>query len=819
MSQATPDGTTVPVEGPDLISASFDFGTSRAVCGVFDRRRVSDDDAALPEVGVERAKRLLPVQLISTGADSDPAQEIEDRTIGVPLVRAAAWREVFGCPPLDVHHLSHTRPRSSDLVVSGDGVDFASDATGERIRGVKRYLADLDLDVAGTGIRGRELFGKVYARFAELVAAELELPQSINTLSVTFPAKLPPDKRDDLLKELRPLAKKVEMNIDEAVAAAGFSMMKRFGTDSLLGVEAFTLQARCPEGGRAWEDPENWAKARSWHENLLVADVGGGTTDCALVKVAVVDATPAAAGECPGRFYQLQPQVLASGGRLNLGGDQLTAELFKLLREKFGIKPGDTRFRGVEKAAARRELFHALWQAAEQVKERGLAPASPVAVRVVVTDPESVGTVDAGDVPLVWPAAQGGVATAKPATTEVTVSAEELAAQVRVVIAQIAWLAGGIARGGLDATGNGDREAVDRVLLSGGSMQAATLRRGIEDALRHRFKDDGIAATFEVEFDPEFAKTGTALGAVYLDAVADLSPNADDPNIIPELQRGTSYLDVDASRLHVNLAADFHLRESIGRGTEEPVFRRGQRLILEPGGRAYCTSPDTYLLRAVLDVHRYDVSRSDLGDSQTQWASSSMLREEADELANAGVVVRFEIDQDEQITLLMCKGEPSLLLEGDWVDTGHVPDGLVAPPAEEGGTPTLRYSLFDNVYQVGVGLQKGREPLVRAGTPIPPGGLLQVIGARRATLYWEPDGLTPGGPHREYGTIADVPRGHVYLSVDTAGRLRFHRTRPSWRTVDRPLDLLTHDPGHVYQEVMKSGLVYDESKDPFSGTL
>ncbi|MPY61447.1 acetate and sugar kinases/Hsc70/actin family protein [Streptomyces spongiae] len=819
MSQATPDGATAPVEGPDLISASFDFGTSRAVCGVFDRRRVSDDDAALPSVGTERARRLLPPQLIPVGDSSDPAQEIEDRTIGVPLVRAAAWREVFGCAPLDVHHLSHTRPRSSDLVVSGGTVDFASDATGERIRGVKRALADLDMEVAGTGLRGRDLFRQVYARFAQLVASELELPHAINTLSVTFPAKLPPDKRDDLLAELRPLAGKVEMNIDEAVAAAGFSMMKRFGMDPLLGVEAFTLQARCPEGGRAWEDPDgSWGEAHAWHENLLVVDLGGGTTDVALVKVAVVDATPAGAGRSPGRFYQLQPQVLASGGRLNLGGDQITAEVFKLLREKLEIRPGDTRFKGVEKSTARRQLFNALWEAAEQVKTLGLASAAPAAVRVVVTDPGSAPG-DSRAVPLVWPAPDGGTTAAKPTATEVTVTAGELAERVRGPIAQIAWLAGGIARGGLDTLGNGSLEAVDRVLLSGGSMQAATLRRGIEDALRQRFKDDGIAATFEVEFDPEFTKTGTALGAVYLDAVADLSPSPDDPNIISELQRGTSFLDVDASRLHVNLAADFHLRESTSGLGDVPVFRRGQRLVLEPGGRAYATSPDTYLVRATLDIHRFDVSKGDLGDSKTGWASSSMLQDEADELGASGVTVRFEIDQDERITLLLCQSEPSLLLEGQGVDTGHVPEGLVVPPVEEGGLPTVRYALYDNVYQVGVGVQRDREPLVHAGTPIPPGGLLRVFGARRTTLYWKPDGPAPEGPHREFGTITDVPRGHIYLSLDTAGRLRFHTERPAWRTVARPLDLLTAEPGHVYQEVMQSGVAYDESKDPFSGTL
>lgn len=826
MTQATPDGVPAQTEGPDLIGAFFDFGTSRAVCGVFDRRRVSGSDAALPAAGVERARSLLPVQLFATDDSPDPAQEIEDRTVGIPRIRGEAWREVFGCAPLDVHHVSHTRPRTSDLVVTGDSVDFASDATGERVRGVKRHLADLERTVPGTELSGRELFRRVYARFAELVAAELEMPRAIGSLSVTFPTKLPPDKRDELLDVLRTLAPKVEMNIDEAVAAAGFAMMKRLGADFLLGVEAFTLNARCPEGGRAWEQPDEWAKARAWHENLLVIDVGGGTTDCALIKVAIVDATPASAGDSPGRFYKLQPQVLASGGRLNLGGDRLTAQLFKLLRGKLGIRQGDTRFQGVEKAALRKQRFHALWEAAEAVKRQGLRDENPATVRICPAAPDGAAP-DSGAVPFVWPVSPDDAAPAEPPAAEVTVTADEIAEQLRDLVAEIAWLAGGIARGGLDVSGGG-RESVDRVLFSGGSMHSAALRRGIEDALRRRFESDQLAPTFEVEFDAEFAKTGTAVGGVYLDAVADLSPDADDPEVVPELLRGISYLDVDASRLYVNLAADFHLRKGSQETYEEPVFSRGQRLELEPGGRAYAEGRSTYPVRAVLAVHRYDVSRDDRRDADSLWATHTMKVHEADALAAAGVNVRFEIDQEERITLLLCKGTPGWLLEGPEADTTAVPHGLVAPPEHEGAPATLRYSLYQEVYQVGVGLRE-REPLAFAGDPVPAGGLLLHVAARRITLYWGQPGAGAGtgverdaGPdpaHREFGTLADVPEGYVWVSLDATGTLRFHKERPRRRTVTAPLDLIAAADGEVFEEVMKSGLFYDENKDPFSGTL
>ncbi|MVO88086.1 hypothetical protein GPA10_25840 [Streptomyces sp. p1417] len=827
MTQATPDGTAADTQGPDLISAFFDFGTSRAVCGVFDLRRVTSSEAALPATGVERAKGLLPVQLFGAGNSTDPVREIESRTVGIPRVRGAAWREIFATAPLDVHHLSHTEPRSSDLVVTGDSVDFAGDATGARVRGVKRHLADLDTVVPGTVFQGRELFPRIYRRFAEVVAAELELPRAIGSLSVTFPTKLPPDKREDLLKILRPLADKVEMHIDEAVAAAGFSMMKRFGADFLLGVEAFTLHSRCPEGPRAWESPEDWAEARAWHENLLVLDLGGGTFDCALIKVVVVDATPAAAGRSSGRFYKLQPQVLASGGRLNVGGDRLTAELFTLLRGKFDILPGDTRFRGVEQAAPRRELFHALWEAAEAVKRQGLGSSAPKAVRVTVPTPDGSAPLP-GDVTFVWPADTDGLTPVRPTTTEVTVTADELADRVRDLVAEVVWLAGGIARGGLEVT-QGTGESVDRVLLSGGSMHSAVLRRGIEDALRRRFESDLLAPTFEVEFDAEFAKTGTAVGGVYLEAVADLSPDADDAEIVPELLRGISYLDVDASRLHVNLAADFHLRLTPREVDPVPLFRRGQPLEPEPGGHARAEGLATYSMRAVFAVYRLDVAMAELSPSDDAlWATTLMHREEADQLAAVGVHARFEINEEERLTLLLCKGDPGWQLEGPLVEAVDEHDGLVMPPERDGEPARLRYTLRRDVYQVGVGFRE-REPLAFAGDPVPPGGLLLHVPSRRITLYWEvPDAEVPDPEYAEpveqdarrtYGTLAHVPQGQVWVSLDETGGLRFHRKRPERRKKTRFMDLIDADPGWVFEEEMKSGLTYDESKDPFSGTF
>lgn len=807
----------------DLVSATFDFGTSRAVCAIANNRAVYLDRGRLPEEGLALAVARTRIQL---APDADPGLEIDWRTARRPEDTALAWREVLGVPPLEVNHLQATRIRSSDLVVSGGRVDFADESVGDqqvRLRGVKRHLVQLDDEIPGAGMRGRELFSRVYARFVELVRQELGLgpDERISRVNITYPTKLPPDRREELLAAVRGLAPQVEMTIDESAAAAGFFLLRRFGADTRLGVEAFKLQARCPEGPRAWEDPELWAKALQWHENLLVIDVGGGTTDCALVKAAVIDATPPELGDTPGRFYRLQPEVLASGGRMHLGGDMLTLRIFQELKRKLGVPEPATRFEGVdgEDGRNRRTAFDTLWRAAEEVKHQGLKREHPrdVVVRVAAGEQPAGG----GRRPEVVIAAESLPGAGLAEGAESVVTARELELIVGDAVRQIAALAAGIAHGGLSTmTSHGPSgdaaptQSVDHVLFSGGSLLSGYLRRRIEESLRVSFEEEGLDATFEVVFDPAYCKTGTALGGMYLNAVADFAVSPQDPLVHEQLRFGRSYFDVDCSSLRVNLAADFHVRQDTAKVRAEPVFRRGLRLDPDGSGHAFAES-GPYPLSAKIEIHRYDVSlaQSRQTDSETQWAASTRVsREQADELSRAGVHVRFEIDEEERVTLLLCKGTPGWRLDGPVRELPANLPGLVRYDAGPGGeaAPVLAFSLYADVFQPGIGVQA--VPLLQAGTPIPPTGLLQPVAARR--LYWR---RPEGEPGPDFEPLVDVPPAARWLSIDPQGGLRLHDRRPPRLTVPDHMDLLTAPEGSVFMQRLSSGTRYDKTKDPFSG--
>lgn len=824
-------GPAMPAAAPAGISATLDFGTSGAVAGVLDVRSVQRvDDGSLPADSLARAESLLGLDQPDPAVDR--ALNIEMETRDDPLARAEAWKTVFEGPPLRFNHLKTGRHRSSDLVIDGERVDFADEVTGVRLRhrGVKRFLADLDHRLPNTRLSAREVFPRIYQRFADLTRDDVQLAVPVPRIHVTFPTKLPPDRRAAVLDELRRhgLAPLIEMNVDESAAAAGFFLMRRFGADALLGAEAFKLHARCPDGPRAWEDPRLWDAAQQWHENLLVIDVGGGTTDCALVKTVLTDVTPPAAGDCPGRFHRLAPEVLASGGRLHLGGDLLTLEIFRLLKERLGIATNATVFEGLDdtKGAQRRAVFDALWNAAQAVKHRGLrdhAP-RPVEIRIggdPVTGGTDTGGTDTGDGPVRIPADLVPDRTA--AASPVVITAQELDGIISPIVDQIASLAAGIALGGLSVRGQGG-QSVDRVALSGGSMLAEALRYRVEDALRARFDADGLDSTFEVEFDAVHCKTGTALGGMYLNAMADLAPG--DPQsqeVIEQLRKGASYFGVDSSRLHVNLAADFALLQTIQGVAAEPIFRRGQPLAGD-GDTAYAESRIPYPLVSLINVHRYDVPPLDgRGGEGTEadpsvWGSYEGVPQPlVGELTRQGVTMRFEINQQERLTLILAKGQPRPVLDVPPLPLQDPPpDGLVRDGV-------LRYALHHDVVHQGAGIFDSL--VVDAQCPVPDGGIVLPISGVRL-LYrqqTEPASAPPGPPPPTspaapgYVLLLEVPAGHRWLSIDSNGDLRTHRERPLPHTVDSPEDLLTAPEGYVFRTELTSRLDYDPTKDPFSG--
>lgn len=115
---------------------------------------------------------------------------------------------------------------------------------------------------------------------------------------ITYPTVAPPVVRDHLRKLLTAddgaAIGLVETRYDEAVAAAMFFLMRDFGGDFGVGVEAAKARYR-PIAKDAWE------------QNILVIDIGGGTTDIALLTMTLQDKTPRSPVRTPSGWVATTP--------------------------------------------------------------------------------------------------------------------------------------------------------------------------------------------------------------------------------------------------------------------------------------------------------------------------------------------------------------------------------------------------------------------------------------------------------------------------------------------------------------------------------
>jgi hypothetical protein len=139
---------------------------------------------------------------------------------------------------------------------------------------------------------------------------------------VTYPTVAPPAVRrevDTLVSELG--FPDVVTDYDEAVAAALFYLHREFGGSLDLGPEVFKARSRRDKN--------------KWFQNVLVLDIGGGSTDLALLQLTLEEVDPFLPGEnrgAGGRCYVIAPRLLGSSGNTQLGGELITLRVFRLLK-------------------------------------------------------------------------------------------------------------------------------------------------------------------------------------------------------------------------------------------------------------------------------------------------------------------------------------------------------------------------------------------------------------------------------------------------------------------------------------------------------
>jgi hypothetical protein len=178
--------------------------------------------------------------------------------------------------------------------------------------------------------------------------ADVTRMRRVTWLTVTYPTSMSPRARRILRQTLRNglNIKQIDMRVDEAVAAALYHVYQS-ATNPDWGLDGLRASSRRVRNGLGPGYPDQANKW--WRQNTLVIDVGGGTTDIALIATYLSDRggpdDPAASrgaqaratatshdsqvpAETSGHRFSLIPQVLASSGHSRLGGDLLTLKVF-----------------------------------------------------------------------------------------------------------------------------------------------------------------------------------------------------------------------------------------------------------------------------------------------------------------------------------------------------------------------------------------------------------------------------------------------------------------------------------------------------------
>jgi hypothetical protein len=266
--------------------------------------------------------------------DKDIPSEIEIKAPGSPLQVLMGRRA------------QQNRRKAMALASQGDGVPPSAGPAGEgqtpvSLDGVrrlfhhspKRYLGvrksfPVPLGGETVPVTSDQLVQAAWAQLVELTNQWRHRNPTICSKGrftravVTYPTVAPPSVRREIETLVSGLKfPDIVTDYDEAVAAALFYLHREFGGSLDLGPELFKARSRRDNG--------------KWFQNVLVLDIGGGSTDLALLQLTLEEVDPFLPGEdrgAGGRCYVISPRLLGSSGNTQLGGELITLRLFRLLK-------------------------------------------------------------------------------------------------------------------------------------------------------------------------------------------------------------------------------------------------------------------------------------------------------------------------------------------------------------------------------------------------------------------------------------------------------------------------------------------------------
>jgi hypothetical protein len=573
----------------------------------------------------------------------------------------------------------------------------------------KRYLGqeqeiNVLLDGKSCPLKVEELIKAAWNRLIELTDDYRQHDKDkfakgvFRTAVVTYPAVAPPSVRHQIKKTIQELnLTDVQTDYDEAISSAMFFLWRELGGDLKIGLEAF--KTRCHY------------EQQNWSQNLLIIDIGGGTTDLALIKLTLKEKNPFDPGEdrgLGGSYYVITPELLGSSGNLRLGGELITLHIFRLLKaaladalltavtegslqsqklsdlvlqlsERFRDSNGQFRtgmvlasvdqerkdspatqeaLDAAEKviptrwayASSRLQAFYKLWDKAEEAKLcLGKTP-EPELFQWIPQDLADL--LKSSGIDDYEPKDLGDLCN-KLNSEPFSLSQSRFERAVSPVIRQAVNLANGLVEN--------RKKQVDWLILSGKTCGLEQVSREI----RQVFSESNYFTwnSAKVTFVPEYAKLATSVGACYIEIMRRFV-------YAPEkakdyLRRGFNQLYIEVKNLSNSLPCAFK-QKTLETGYLESLFEANEtlyKLDSESFGKSR-----TKWLSTMLAI---DILREDFEGQQILWGAFNGNNKIAIPLGmnefeyRRNIQVQFEINQQLDIQLLFCRGLPHYLIKNE----------------------------------------------------------------------------------------------------------------------------------------------------------
>jgi hypothetical protein len=585
----------------------------------------------------------------------------------------------------------------------------------------KRYFGqerDFPIIVDGKEetITANELIQAAWAHLIELTEDYRQRAQrrfsegDFLTAVVTYPTVAPPVVRKEVKELVEQLGiDDVQTAYDEAVSVAIFFLWREFGGNLNIGIESF--KTRCRRDGNKWS------------QNVLVLDIGGGTTDLALIELTLEDKTPFFADYedrgLGGRYYKLTPKLLGSSGHLQLGGELITLRIFRLLKvaiadflltaitagditsekledlinselnerflEQSKFKSGsllkcldkqnpegDVAYKDAldtaekvlptrwQQAPQRLQTFYSLWDHAEAAKLKLGQQQPPAASPLTFTLTEQQ---------ISELLSQTGVKLQiiNPHNIHVILDSQQFERAATSAIKEAIGIAKGLMHSRLrsdEHNHNSGTQKVDWLILSGKTCN-------LDIVQRHIYQEFSKSPYFvwnpeRITFVLEFTKLATSAGACYAEKLRRLRFDPEESKGL--LRKGANQLEIDVKNLFYYLPCNFKRKTQSNELL--PIFKAGQELYqLVPQESVAKVRTTWQGIQLTNIVYRQDYEDGDLrlwGSFDGKSLMEKLGIDEPEFLKN--IKIQFEIDQTLQFSVLLCQGNPHYLIDVPGID-------------------------------------------------------------------------------------------------------------------------------------------------------